>query len=189
MKKTKIVKALAVIMLTISLLSTNSIATLADENTSSTNTTVEITKIKTRESSPQIVGTKIKIGVAANGEGLQYKYVVMKDGKVTYSKGYSKNNYTYWTPSEEGNYKIYCRVKNSAGINSLISMDFLIYDNKETVITDLMNEASKHLGKTYEYGANGPDAFDCCGFTQYVYKNVLNVDIGRTTYLQISQGN
>jgi len=31
-------------------------------------------------------------------------------------------------------------------------------------------EAAKHRGKPYRYGAAGPYAFDCSGFTQYVYR-------------------
>jgi cell wall-associated NlpC family hydrolase len=32
-------------------------------------------------------------------------------------------------------------------------------------------EAAKHRGKPYRYGAAGPMAFDCSGYTQYVYKH------------------
>lgn len=31
------------------------------------------------------------------------------------------------------------------------------------------SEASRHNGKPYQYGATGPNAFDCSGFTRYVY--------------------
>ena len=30
-------------------------------------------------------------------------------------------------------------------------------------------EARRHIGKPYQYGAAGPDRFDCSGFTMYVY--------------------
>lgn len=36
--------------------------------------------------------------------------------------------------------------------------------------TDIVNYAKKFLRKPYKYGANGPNAFDCSGFTSYVYK-------------------
>ena len=32
-----------------------------------------------------------------------------------------------------------------------------------------VQEASRHAGKPYRYGAAGPNAFDCSGFTQYVF--------------------
>lgn len=33
----------------------------------------------------------------------------------------------------------------------------------------ILQEAKKHLGKPYRYGAKGPKAFDCAGFARYVY--------------------
>jgi len=33
----------------------------------------------------------------------------------------------------------------------------------------IIEEAIKHLGKPYRYGAKGPKAFDCAGFARYVY--------------------
>lgn len=52
----------------------------------------------------------------------------------------------------------------------------------------VLNEAYKHLGKPYVYGATGPSSFDCSGFTQYVFKNAAGIDISRTTYSQINVG-
>ena len=44
----------------------------------------------------------------------------------------------------------------------------------------VLDEAPKHQGKPYRYGATGPDAFDCSGFTQYVYGQV-GVSLPRTS--------
>lgn len=52
----------------------------------------------------------------------------------------------------------------------------------------IIDEAYKHLGKAYVYGATGPSNFDCSGFTSYVYRLAAGVNIGRTTYNQISSG-
>jgi peptidoglycan hydrolase CwlO-like protein len=52
----------------------------------------------------------------------------------------------------------------------------------------LLDYAYKLLGKQYVYGAEGPDTFDCSGFTQYVYRNSLGIAIGRTTDDQINEG-
>lgn len=52
----------------------------------------------------------------------------------------------------------------------------------------VINEAYKHIGKWYEYGATGPNTFDCSGFTQYVYRVATGIDITRTTYTQINVG-
>ena len=33
----------------------------------------------------------------------------------------------------------------------------------------VVQEAARHDGKDYRYGATGPDAFDCSGYVQYVF--------------------
>ncbi len=52
----------------------------------------------------------------------------------------------------------------------------------------IVNYAKKFLGTKYVYGGTTPSGFDCSGFTQYVYKHVLGIDISRTTYTQINHG-
>jgi len=47
--------------------------------------------------------------------------------------------------------------------------------------------AESFLGTPYEWGANGPNTFDCSGFTKYVYAH-FGISIGRTTYDQITEG-
>ena len=37
--------------------------------------------------------------------------------------------------------------------------------------------AKQNLGKPYVYGATGPSAFDCSGFTSYVYKKAASVTL------------
>lgn len=38
------------------------------------------------------------------------------------------------------------------------------------LIDDLLDEGRSHIGKRYVHGAKGPSAFDCSGFTSYVYR-------------------
>ena len=52
----------------------------------------------------------------------------------------------------------------------------------------VLNEAYKHLGKPYVWGAKGPDTFDCSGFTSYVYRHSIGIEIGVSTYVQIKSG-
>ena len=52
----------------------------------------------------------------------------------------------------------------------------------------ILNEAYKHIGKPYVWGATGPNSFDCSGFTSYVYRNAAGINIGRTTKNQINAG-
>ena len=48
------------------------------------------------------------------------------------------------------------------------------------VINALIEEAFSHLGKRYRSGGKGPTAFDCSGFTSYVFKK-LNHMIGASS--------
>ncbi|AGX41621.1 C40 family peptidase [Clostridium saccharobutylicum] len=52
---------------------------------------------------------------------------------------------------------------------------------------EAVNYALQLLGKPYSYGANGPNAFDCSGFTQYVYGE-CGFNLSRTTYTQVEEG-
>jgi cell wall-associated NlpC family hydrolase len=44
----------------------------------------------------------------------------------------------------------------------------------------MMEEAQKHLGKPYVFGASGPDKFDCSGFVCYVLNHSGVASVGRT---------
>ena len=51
----------------------------------------------------------------------------------------------------------------------------------------LLKYAMEEYGKPYVYGAEGPDKFDCSGFTSYVYKKA-GIDIPRTSAEQAKVG-
>ncbi|SFJ31201.1 C40 family peptidase [Thermoflavimicrobium dichotomicum] len=52
----------------------------------------------------------------------------------------------------------------------------------------LIAEAKRHLGKPYRYGSTGPSSFDCSGFTQYVFKQALGINLPRTASYQAKEG-
>lgn len=56
--------------------------------------------------------------------------------------------------------------------------DSYYYDMEAT--EDLMEEAFKHIGARYRSGSKGPGAFDCSGFTSYVYGK-MNIQIGASS--------
>lgn len=55
------------------------------------------------------------------------------------------------------------------------------------MINDLLNEASKHIGKPYLHGAKGPNRFDCSGFSSYVYKQ-FGYNISPGSRIQYTEG-
>ena len=45
-----------------------------------------------------------------------------------------------------------------------------ISSETEELLNDLLSEARSHIGKRYSRGSKGPSAFDCSGFSSYVYR-------------------
>jgi uncharacterized protein YgiM (DUF1202 family) len=52
----------------------------------------------------------------------------------------------------------------------------------------LISYAKKFLGKPYVWGAQGPNGFDCSGFTYYVFKNSAGITLPRTSSMQSKYG-
>jgi peptidoglycan hydrolase CwlO-like protein len=59
--------------------------------------------------------------------------------------------------------------------------------NSSVSSNEVVAYAENFLGTPYEWGAEGPETFDCSGFTQYVYAH-FGITTGRTTYDQIERG-
>lgn len=60
-------------------------------------------------------------------------------------------------------------------------------ENPRQVADDIIKEAGQHLGKPYKYGGNGPESFDCTGFTCYVF-NKSGYKLSRTSSDQARDG-
>lgn len=52
---------------------------------------------------------------------------------------------------------------------------------------DVVDLAASLIGRPYQWGAEGPDAFDCSGLTQFVYQE-FGVDLPRRAISQASIG-
>lgn len=55
------------------------------------------------------------------------------------------------------------------------------------MIADLLGEANRHIGKPYRHGSKGPSAFDCSGFSSYVYKQ-FGYSLSPSSRTQYTQG-
>lgn len=49
-----------------------------------------------------------------------------------------------------------------------------------TYADQIIDEATKYLGRPYKYGSSGPSSFDCSGFTSYVYRK-FGVELQRSS--------
>ena len=56
--------------------------------------------------------------------------------------------------------------------------------NSDNQFARVSKVAHSKLGAPYVYGATGPHAFDCSGFTRYVYKHGAHVALPRTAEAQ-----
>ncbi len=79
-------------------------------------------------------------------------------------------------------------------VNSMVSADIeareaanALSPRSAGLIEDLLAEAKKHIGRPYVWGAKGPKAFDCSGYTSYVYKQ-LGYTISPGSRIQYTQG-
>ena len=64
-------------------------------------------------------------------------------------------------------------------------------NNNNTVSTkanEVIAYAKTLLGKPYVWGAQGPNSFDCSGFTYYVFKNKAGIVLPRTSSAQSKYG-
>lgn len=60
-------------------------------------------------------------------------------------------------------------------------------DNTISRRDSLITEATKHLGKRYQYAAKGPNRFDCSGFTGYVFRQ-FGYELAASSASQYLQG-
>lgn len=55
------------------------------------------------------------------------------------------------------------------------------------IAADLITAAKKHIGARYRRGSSGPSAFDCSGFTSFVFSK-LGIKLKRSSREQSTQG-
>ncbi|HZJ77058.1 MAG TPA: SH3 domain-containing protein [Oscillospiraceae bacterium] len=115
----------------------------------------------------------------------------LKKGETVYIKDCSEGWYNVITSADiEGwveNKHITVVPANVANANRSGS-------NRE-VFSDVETITSKYLGRKYVYGGNGPNGFDCSGFTSYIFKTYYGeylkskkIDLPRTASTQATIG-
>ncbi|MDE6240444.1 MAG: C40 family peptidase [Muribaculaceae bacterium] len=59
--------------------------------------------------------------------------------------------------------------------------------NREALANDIISYANRYLGKPYRRGGKGPNAFDCSGFTSFVFRH-FDKALGASSRDQYRQG-
>ena len=122
-----------------------------------------------------------------NKDGEMVKYLQNIDGKKYYFNGDGKM-LTGWLKMDDDWY-YFNNYDGHMMTNTTIDGYYISESGKrENKGEQVVNYAKKFLGTKYVYGGTTPSGFDCSGFTQYVYKHALGIDISRTTYTQINHG-
>lgn len=57
-----------------------------------------------------------------------------------------------------------------------------------SAVQAVLNLAYSKIGSPYVWGAEGPNSFDCSGFTSYVFRNAAGISIPRTSSAQSGYG-
>ena len=87
---------------------------------------------------------------------------------------------------ENGWYKISFNEASGFVSGDYVSVDGVVSTAKSKG-EQVVDFAKKYIGKPYVYGAAGPNAFDCSGFTSYIYKQ-FGYSLNRTAAGQNSNG-
>lgn len=117
--------------------------------------------------------------------------VELKKDETVYVKDYVEGWYNIVTPTDmEGwveNKHITLLLINASNVNRS-GLNREIFSNVDII-------TAKYLGKKYVYGGNGPNGFDCSGFTSYIlktyygeYLKLKGINLPRTASAQATVG-
>lgn len=79
------------------------------------------------------------------------------------------------------------KVELQERVDEIDNYDFLYNEEGDNLnydaltINNIMDEAMSHIGARYRSGSKGPSAFDCSGFTSYVFRNTGGIEIGSSS--------
>lgn len=132
-------------------------------------------RMNTNYPSGKIMGTNVNVRLLASTDG---KIITKLDKDSNVSIMNFENGW-YKILSDNGNegwvYKDYIMI--SSRNNDIPTSRSA---NRTSGSVKIVGFAKEFLGKPYKWGANGPNSFDCSGFTSYVYGH-FGVDLPRTS--------
>lgn len=66
--------------------------------------------------------------------------------------------------------------------------EVVVETSSSNAVQSILNLAYSKQGSPYVWGAEGPNSFDCSGFTSYVFKNAVGINLPRTSSAQSGYG-
>ena len=103
---------------------------------------ITFNSFKTDKVSPQLEGTQVKLTASATGGTgtLQYKFVIT-DGNGNWNtlKDYSTSNTCTWNATKPGNKILYCKIKDSKGIEVTKTLNYTVYSKLKVNKLDIKN--------------------------------------------------
>ncbi|AYG01883.1 peptidoglycan endopeptidase [Lactococcus allomyrinae] len=73
-------------------------------------------------------------------------------------------------------------------VQSALTASNTIVSSSSSNAAKIISVAKQYLGVPYVWGGTTPSGWDCSGFTSFVYRQALGMEIGRTTYNQMASG-
>ena len=145
---------------------------------SSASTSTSTTKTKYVATS---AGLNLRKGPSTTYSTIQKLSKGSKVTVISSSNGWSKVKYKNLTGYVSSSY---LSSKKTSATSSATTSN----SSQSTSSSKVISYAKKFLGKPYVWGAQGPNGFDCSGFTYYVYKNSAGKTLPRTSSAQSKYG-
>lgn len=125
--------------------------------------------------------------VVEEEEEVSVEYNVNNDEISTESESTTTNTTT--NTSTNTSTSTYRRPSSSSNTsNSSSSSNESTSNSSSRSAQAVLNLAYSKMGCPYVWGAEGPNSFDCSGFTSYVYRNAVGISIPRTSSAQSGYG-
>lgn len=99
----------------------------------------------------------------------------------------NRNNSTTTSSNSNSSNTNSSNKKTAQNTNTQSNTSSVASSNKNAV-QSVLNLAYSKIGCPYVWGAEGPNSFDCSGFTSYVFRNAAGVSLPRTSSAQSGYG-
>ena len=135
------------------------------------NSVLKITSFTMDKSSPQNLGSTIKLNAKATGGSgtIKYKFYAKQGNTYTKIQDYSTSSSAKWTPSKSGNYTIYVQVKDDNGKVVSASKGFTINNSVLKITSFTIDKTSpQNLGSTITLNAKATGGSGTIKYKFYV---------------------